>query len=67
MSLRQTGIIVTLRLTSTEARALRTLAALEGDTVSETIREALYRQYGIGGFGPCSSVCARPAGNTLRA
>jgi len=55
MSLRQTGTIVTLRLTRAEYVQLATEARTNGDTLSEVIREALYQTYGIGGFGPSSS------------
>ena len=58
MSLRQTGVIVTVRLTASEHRQLQAISQQERDTVSATIREALYTTYGIGGFGPSSLVSA---------
>jgi len=60
MSTRRAGVIITVRFTTAEVLALRHHATREGDTVSATIREALYLQYGIGAFG-VASLCCPPA------
>ena len=50
-------IPIVCRVSSMERQQLTVIAAEQGESVSGLIREALYRQYGIGWLTP-SSLCA---------
>jgi hypothetical protein len=55
--------VVLFRLSLAEHAQLRTIAEREGDTVSEVIRDALYRRYGIGSVSAASLVAASAHGD----
>jgi hypothetical protein len=66
-SLRQSGTIVTMRLTRGEYQQLITIARSDGDTLSAVIREALYRVYGVGWPSDDGNTSPLPARHTIAA
>lgn len=49
------GVRLTVRFSLSEARRLGEIAAEDGCTISDVIRDALYEQYGIGEFEDAGS------------